>query len=233
MTLLFRVSEFHSLAKLRMHTEDTLDHLSKATRELGKLMRDFRDFSDEHFDTLELPKEVSARNKREAVQAAKRVANGELVVDKSAGKRKKGLNLSTYKWHALGDYAPCIPMVGPLGSHSSQLVCIFNLGIEETELTYVINQGELAHRVVKALYGLTNKKDATKQIAKRYRRLTRARHFRDSRGIHTKRRAQQAKFVNSDVRVHHLISASKNRSRDVGTYLKDHTADDPALKVCH
>jgi hypothetical protein len=36
LTLLYRLAEWHSLAKLRMHTDDTLDLLDESTRVLGK-----------------------------------------------------------------------------------------------------------------------------------------------------------------------------------------------------
>jgi hypothetical protein len=39
-----------------------------------------------------------------------------------------------------------------------------------TYLTIALLQGELAHRLVKRLYGLTNKKDAMAQISKKYTR---------------------------------------------------------------
>jgi hypothetical protein len=35
-TLPFHLAEWHALAKLRMHTEATLDHLERATVDIGK-----------------------------------------------------------------------------------------------------------------------------------------------------------------------------------------------------
>lgn len=63
MKLLFRTAEWHALAKLRLHTESTLAHLERLTTDLGKLMREFRDSTCSAFDTVELPRELDARNR--------------------------------------------------------------------------------------------------------------------------------------------------------------------------
>ena len=43
MKLLYRTAEWHALAKLRMHTDSTLEHLHHLTKEFSSLMRQFRD----------------------------------------------------------------------------------------------------------------------------------------------------------------------------------------------
>ena len=60
LTLLYRTAEWHAFAKLRLHTESTLQHLESLTTELGKLMRNFRDVTQSAFETFELPKEKGA-----------------------------------------------------------------------------------------------------------------------------------------------------------------------------
>lgn len=65
MKLLYRTAEWHGLAKLRMHTDSTLNLLDKLTAEFGKLMRQFRDLTCSKFATIELPREVAARSRRE------------------------------------------------------------------------------------------------------------------------------------------------------------------------
>jgi len=72
MKLLYRMAEWHGFAKLRMHTDFTLDHLEELTKELGLLMRQFRDLSCSHFRTVELPREVEARKRREQRAQAKK-----------------------------------------------------------------------------------------------------------------------------------------------------------------
>ena len=55
------MAEWHALAKLRIHTDGTLMVLEDLTRELGKLLRQFRDLTCSQFSTVELPKETAAR----------------------------------------------------------------------------------------------------------------------------------------------------------------------------
>jgi hypothetical protein len=115
MKLLFRMAEWHGLAKLRMHTEATLARLEQVTTELGHLMRDFRVKTCAKFDTTELPREVEARNRRNARMKGTKAPN--------QSRKVKTLNLDTYKFHALGDYVHTIRMFGTTDSFSSQLVC--------------------------------------------------------------------------------------------------------------
>ena len=69
MRLLFTVAHWHGLSKLRLHTDLTLDILDKLTASFGKELRDFKQNTCSAFTTWELPKEVNARNRRQARQA--------------------------------------------------------------------------------------------------------------------------------------------------------------------
>lgn len=60
-TLLFRLAQWHALAKLRLHTDHSLDLLDKATRLLGDQLRKFQQFTCAAFKTMELPLETAAR----------------------------------------------------------------------------------------------------------------------------------------------------------------------------
>ena len=102
--LLYKTSEWHALAKLRMHTDSTLRLLEAVTREFGYLMRQFRDKTSDEFNTVELPRETSAQKGR------------------MHSSKKKKLNLNTYKFHALGDYVATIRLFGTTDSYSTQVV---------------------------------------------------------------------------------------------------------------
>jgi hypothetical protein len=102
--LLYKTAEWHALAKLRLHTDSTLDLLEVVTREFGRLMRKFRDKTSDKFDTMELPQEAGARK------------------GGAHSSKKKKLNLNTYKFHALGDYVATIRLFGTTDSYSTQLV---------------------------------------------------------------------------------------------------------------
>jgi hypothetical protein len=82
----------------------------------------------------------------------------------------------------------------------------------------------LAHRVVKRLYALTNRRDATKQIAKRYRReeATRSDPFDAS---DTKPSQEEIPFE-----LHHHISASRNHPISLANFVLENPGD-PAKKV--
>ena len=64
MKLLYRLSEWHGLAKLRMHTEASLELMEDVTKELGKLLRQFRQLTCSQFNTIELAREADARLRR-------------------------------------------------------------------------------------------------------------------------------------------------------------------------
>lgn len=140
LTLLYRLAEWHALAKLRMHTEQTLEFLEKSTVTIGQELRHFRDTTLKSFKCEELPKETTARQRRkERAQAQKTQSNAgsqapdhptanESVQETSKKDvpppkpKSKSLNLFTYKFHALGDYVRTIRLFGTTDSYSTQIV---------------------------------------------------------------------------------------------------------------
>ncbi|KJA14397.1 hypothetical protein HYPSUDRAFT_142984 [Hypholoma sublateritium FD-334 SS-4] len=210
LTLLYRTAEWHAFAKLRLHTESTVQHLERLTTELGKLMREFRDTTQSAFATFELPKETGARQRRQTLSKGKEKA----APGNSSGKKPKNLNLSTYKWHALGDYVQAIRLFGGTDGFSTQV-------------------GEQAHRTIKRLYGTTNKRNAEHQIAKRVRRLEYANSALDAKQRLQNRTAKlQRKATeqgetstegDSDLRYH--ISASKNTPQDIFSTIRNNKGD--------
>jgi hypothetical protein len=66
--LLFIFSSWHALAKLRLHTDETLNILDEATSALGTQLRRFRDTVCVNYNTRELAKEANARRKRELLK---------------------------------------------------------------------------------------------------------------------------------------------------------------------
>lgn len=118
--LLFTLAEWHALAKLRMHTESTVELLRGATRTLGQTLRRFqKKVCDAFPNTKELDKEEAARGRRI------RKRNNEPVTAQNVkiGKAQKLFNWATYKFHSMGDYWPTIPWVGTSDSYTSQTVC--------------------------------------------------------------------------------------------------------------
>ena len=211
--LLYKAAEWHALAKLRMHTDSTLGLLEVTTREFGQLMRQFRDRTSDEFNTVELPRKKGTK--------------------KGGGhsSKKKTLNLNTYKFHSLGDYVKTIRLFGTTDSYSTQVVSPLVNHAECTE-AYSL-QGELAHRVVKRLYGLTNKKNAAEQISRRYQRTH---HFNTSEsldpphGVTAPDTHESNDSADNLPELHHTISRSLNNPLYLASFSSTSTQD-PAAKV--
>ena len=96
-----------------------------------------------------------------------------------------------------------------------------NLGQLECKFTYISRQGELAHRLVKQLYSLTNKKNAIQQIGKKY---TWQQAFRSA-----EQQEEQEADKAGNLSDHHIISHSKNAPLNLLSFAQ--TNGDPAKKV--
>jgi hypothetical protein len=120
MTVLFRLAQWHALAKLRVHTEFTLDALGKITSVVGRDLRKFRDTTCAAFNTVELPCEAAARRRRKDSDKAKNPSSAKTAKTRTT---KKIFNLLTYKFHALGDYLDTIRSFGTTDSYTTQIVC--------------------------------------------------------------------------------------------------------------
>lgn len=58
--LLFGLATWHALAKLRLHTESTIQSLENSTTRLGKVLRKFQSVTCAAFATVDLPTEEAA-----------------------------------------------------------------------------------------------------------------------------------------------------------------------------
>ncbi len=121
--LLFTLADWHALAKLRLHTDTTIQLLKTATTTLGTRFRHFVKHICSKFHTKELPRETAARGRRQARKVSK--ATGQTQPQQPAAPidpKIKLLNLLTYKFHALGDYIASILRFGSTDSYSTQTV---------------------------------------------------------------------------------------------------------------
>ncbi|CUA77715.1 putative ubiquitin carboxyl-terminal hydrolase FAF-Y [Rhizoctonia solani] len=137
--LLFVMAHWHSLGKLRIHSEKTIEIFREVTKELCTELRAFARYTSE-YNHLETRKEKEARQKRESKRSSS-------VQGRSSDQKLRGgFSLATYKIHSILDYIVAILEYGTTDSYSTQI-------------------GEMQHRRVKGLFGRTNKqKDATSQI---------------------------------------------------------------------
>jgi hypothetical protein len=119
--LLFTLASWHGLAKLRMHTDATLEHLDQLTTKLGQAIRKFSSVTCQAFVTRELPRETVARARRQAKQSNCKEA-GVSASKITTTPKFKQFNMSTPKLHFLGDYVSTIKYFGTTDSYSTQAV---------------------------------------------------------------------------------------------------------------
>jgi hypothetical protein len=123
--LLFVCSHWHGLAKLRLHTDNTLKILDGTTRDIGVEFRKFSNKTCPAFNTRELKRETEARQRR---KQQKGVANSSAP---ASGPRLKTFNMQTYKLHSLGNYADQIRAYGTSDSFSTEPVSSQNTPLFE------------------------------------------------------------------------------------------------------
>ena len=119
LALLFTCAYWHALAKMRMHTDETLAVLDIQTERLGSRLRRFQRKTCAAFDTRELKREVERRQRRESNG---RTGNSTATSIPPGVRRSKTFNLQTYKLHALGDYLSSIRKFGTTDSYSTEPV---------------------------------------------------------------------------------------------------------------
>jgi len=83
-------------------------------------------------------------------------------------------------------------------------------------------KGELAHRLVKRLYGRTNKRDATKQIGQHVRRLERAQKQAEMHSINA---IDNAAAMEQDLDIRYQLSNSRKDPVNIYTYVCENQHD--------
>ena len=123
---LFELATWHGLAKLRLHTETTIDSLEHSTKRLGIAIWRFESETCSQFETKDLPSEDAAQARCQAVRLVK--GKGKATREPAPSKESKTgpkirkFNMETYKLHALGHYVDAIRRFGPSDGFSTQTV---------------------------------------------------------------------------------------------------------------
>ncbi|EIW80785.1 hypothetical protein CONPUDRAFT_57037, partial [Coniophora puteana RWD-64-598 SS2] len=131
--LLFTMSYWHSLAKLRMHTESTLQVLEQVTVLLGQRLRLFASATstDPGLVAYETDREYQARGRAFQRRQAQQPSTGASL----GGKRRKIFNLITAKLHFLGYYILHIRIHGTTDGFTTHIVsCRLSLKISPRAL---------------------------------------------------------------------------------------------------
>ncbi|PPR00724.1 hypothetical protein CVT26_012318 [Gymnopilus dilepis] len=241
MDLLYELATWHSLAKLRLHTDSTLDALANSATRLGSVLRKFESTTCAEFTTKELPSEEAKRGRRKAAKAKKKGQTGAPMSEKRKGKqratstgpvRQRNFALSTYKLHCLADYPNAIRTYGTTDGLSSQI-------------------GEREHRRCKQFYPRVHKgsKHYTIGIAKHVRRERIIHNIsqKNNKSSATKRPTKKQKkapsgnpsipFEEASEKMstarpekHYQMSDEKRHPVPIAPYLHEHSGD-PAIKV--
>ena len=119
MQLLFVLCHWHGLAKLRMHTDETLRVFEKVTTDLANHLRSFVSDTCPCFPTKELHHKANAHKKHQEHKKSGTVA---CPSQDGSTHRPKGLNLQTYKLHTLADYPAHIQVFSTSDSYLTQPV---------------------------------------------------------------------------------------------------------------
>jgi hypothetical protein len=154
--VLYHLLEYHACAKLRMHTDSSLNHWDEVTVALTDALRAFQQ-STSTLRTTETPRERAARARRAQDRPNQnRRTNAKRISD------VRLLNLTTYKFHALADGPATVRRFGTTDSYTTQVVGMSG-AIRQPYSIY--SQGERQHRIPKSLYKRTSKnRDATSQV---------------------------------------------------------------------
>ncbi|KAG2052328.1 hypothetical protein BDR06DRAFT_983179 [Suillus hirtellus] len=186
--LLFTMAHWHGLAKLRMHSDLTLEIMDEVTSTLGQQFREFKTTVCAVYQTCKLHKEVEAHAQCHAKKAGKQTAGC---------KGKESCNLekqaqSTQNFHALGDYVSTICWYGTSDLYSTEL-------------------GELEHCSPKARYCHTDHKLFVKQLTQIEHQQARICHIRD-RIVH--RPHVEISELATSPEAHHRIGLTQNHQGD-------------------
>ena len=123
--LLFRLCEWHTLAKLHLHTDTSLELLGQSLRQLSAQIRRFQSCMCAAFQTVKLPNEVAQQQRQEVAE----LQSGQRTKPSRSGPQCKTFNINTYKFHALGDYIGTIRMFGMTDSYTTQIVSVYSASL--------------------------------------------------------------------------------------------------------
>ncbi|EJD46195.1 hypothetical protein AURDEDRAFT_164853 [Auricularia subglabra TFB-10046 SS5] len=201
MNLLYILAEWHGLAKLRMHTDATLDALDTATTDLCNQLRNFVSTTCAAYKTSELPRERAARARKDAKKPPSEQAD-----ETHREPKEKTFNMNTYKMHSIPDYAPTIREYGTIDSYTTMLY-------------------ENAHPELKARYRRTNKRNAITQMG-RMERIQANTHV-IVKGLHPKPAAMDVGIDEDGIPLtapadHHAIGGSAKGAVDIGDWAERH-----------
>ena len=121
LNLLFELAQWHTFAKLQLHSESTITAFRAATSTLGQAVHAFQRHVCPKYATQELPRETQSRQRRKAA-AAQKSGQPQHGAASLAPQFKAFTVPDTPKYHRLGDYARGIVETGTHDLKSTQAV---------------------------------------------------------------------------------------------------------------
>ena len=103
LNLLFALATWHSLAKLELHTDTSLQLLHEATETLGKRFHMFQSETCEFYDTRISVPDTGARGRKTSRLSNQKPTSTRSTTKAAAGITKKCLfDMNMYKFHVIG-----------------------------------------------------------------------------------------------------------------------------------
>jgi len=118
--LLFTMASWHAFAKLRLHTDNSLDVFRGLTTAFTWQIQHFANKVCLKFDTVQTPSERAAIIRAEAAKVKNKNAQASSQGMKRIAKR---FNINTPKFHSIVHYPDNIAKYGTTDSYSTQIVC--------------------------------------------------------------------------------------------------------------
>ena len=157
-----------------------------------------------------------------------RTQTSKMLVGTTAGRRRKKLNINTYKFHSYGDYANTIQIYGTTDSYSTEPVTLHVITTFCDLMPW--SQGELEHRVPKSRYIRTSRKFFLGQLTKIERRQARIRRIRQKYNSDSGSSPATSEDVPIVPETHHSIGKTQNLPENIPVFLQNYS-NDPAVKV--
>ncbi|EGO23151.1 hypothetical protein SERLADRAFT_371382 [Serpula lacrymans var. lacrymans S7.9] len=211
LSLLLCIAPWHGLAKLCIHTDNTLKILDAVTKSLGDKLHRFAANTCSAFCTRELRGKADAQRRRQIQQGT-----DIQLTSSGAAQKPKTFNLQTYKLHALGNYPAQIRFFGTTDSYSTE---------------------PIKHWTGKSRYKKTSKKTYTEQLTHIERREAHIHLMCQKLGMSSEDCAVAADQEASTLDDHHHIGKSQNSPLHITfpskMYSRDPACTDfvPNLKV--
>jgi hypothetical protein len=121
--LLFLMACWHASAKLRLHTEISLNLFQGMTTAFTRQICQFANNVCPKFDTVETPSESATSVRADALHIEKKCQMSTQARRQGAKQMLKNFNNDTPKFHSIVPYPDAIATYGTTDSYSTQKVC--------------------------------------------------------------------------------------------------------------